>query len=355
VGLPTETLPNLALARPGLDRHAERRSEPDLLDRLLADSSTRVLEVHGDKVPVVLGERGEGEPGEPGQPGEPGPGELPVRREQREPVNDRSAAGRAPALALRAPVAADAEGLVLFLGQDGAGTAYLAVARPAQGQEDTTPDGRAQEGLAQGLLGLRQVGADLSDRDATIFATALALANWHATHGHCPRCGAPTQPTQAGWLRRCGRDGSEHYPRTDVAVIMSVVDDQDRLLLARGAGWGAGRFSVLAGFLEPGESLTAAVAREVHEEVGLQVRDIEYLGDQPWPFPNSLMVGFTARAQGSDLRLQESEIAEARWVTRAEYRETLAGGQVSPSTRLSISRRLIEHWLGHDLSDVAPD
>jgi NAD+ diphosphatase len=316
VGLLTETLPNLALARPGLDRHAERRAEPDLLARLLADPSTRVLEVHGDKAPVVLG----------------GPA-------------DEGGSTAAPTLELRAPVASDAEALVLFLGQDGDGPAYLAVARPAP-EEGATPDER--------LRGLRQVGADLSDRDATVFATALALANWHATHGHCPRCGAPTAPTQGGWLRQCPRDASEHYPRTDVAVIVSVVDDRDRLLLARGAGWGAGRFSVLAGFLEPGESLAAAVAREVHEEVGLSVHDVEYLGDQPWPFPNSLMVGFTARSAGTDLLLQEAEIAEARWCTREEYREIVAAGQVSPSTRLSISRRLIERWLGHDLDEVAP-
>ncbi|WP_235543925.1 NAD(+) diphosphatase [Phycicoccus sp. Soil803] len=324
MGLLTETLPNLALARPGLDRHAELRAQPDLLDRLLADPSTRVLEVHGDKVPVLLGHADDGD-----RP-------------------DDDGAGAAPALDLRAPVPADADALVLFLGQDGDGTAYLAVARPAP--EVEAPDG----GVWERLRGLRQVGADLSDRDATVFATALALANWHATHGHCPRCGAPTEPIQGGWLRRCDRDGSEHYPRTDVAVIMSVVDDRDRLLLARGAGWGTGRFSVLAGFLEPGESLAAAVAREVHEEVGLQVHDVEYLGDQPWPFPNSLMVGFTARATGDELRLQEAEIAEARWFTREEYREILAAGEVSPSTRLSIARRLIERWLGHDLAEVAP-
>jgi NAD+ diphosphatase len=313
VGLLTETLPNLALARPGLDRHAERRAEPDLIATLLADPTTRVLEVHGDRAPVVL-----------------------------VPRDGADLSGAEPALDLRPPLPADVDALGLFLGQDGDGTAYLAVARPAPAEE-ATPDERWR--------GLRQVGADLTDRDATIFATALALANWHATHGHCPRCGAPTEPVQAGWLRRCGRDGSEHYPRTDVAVIVSVVDEHDRLLLARGAGWGAGRFSVLAGFLEPGESLAAAVGREVHEEVGLHVHDVEYLGDQPWPFPNSLMVGFTARADGEELRLQESEIAEARWFTREEYRQIVAAGQVSPSTRLSISRRLIEHWLGHDLDD----
>jgi NAD+ diphosphatase len=156
-------------------------------------------------------------------------------------------------------------------------------------------------------------------------------------------------PVQAGWLRRCTRDDSEHYPRTDVAVIMSVVDDEDRLLLARGSGWAPGRFSVLAGFLEPGESLAAAVAREVREEVGLEVRDVEYLGDQPWPFPNSLMVGFTARTTAGELVPQDGEIAEARWFSRDELRAAVDDGTLAVSSRLSISRRLLEHWLGHAL------
>jgi NAD+ diphosphatase len=131
---------------------------------------------------------------------------------------------------------------------------------------------------------------------------------------------------------------------------MSVIDEQDRLLMARGSGWGEGRFSVLAGFVEPGESLAAAVAREAREEVGLELADIEYLGDQPWPFPTSLMVGFTARALGTDVRLQESEIAEVRWFTRDELREAVAAGTLGVSPRLSISRRLVEHWLGHEIT-----
>ena len=324
MGLLTETLANVSLARPGLDRHAERRADPDLVPQLLAQPATRVLVVRGDKVPVVTSVVGSGD-----------------------------AASDDPALLLRPPMASDSAALVLYLGQDGEGTAYLAVAEPVPAQGEV-PDGEGLEGEGDHWRSLRQVGADLSDRDATIFATALALANWHATHTHCPRCGAPTAPVQGGWLRRCERDGSEHYPRTDVAVIMSVIDDRDRILLARGAGWGTGRFSVLAGFLEPGESLAAAVAREVYEEVGLVVSDVEYLGDQPWPFPNSIMVGFTARAASSELRLQESEIAEARWFTRDEYREILAAGHVSASTRLSIARRIIERWLGHDLDDLPP-
>jgi len=314
VGRLLETLPNLSLARPGLDRRADRRVEPELLPTLLADPGTRVLVLHGDQ--AELRERRDGERAAPS------------------------------ALVLRGPEPDDATGLVLFLGQDAEGTAYLAVVRP-KADHDGDPAWRT----------LRQVGADLDDRDATLFATALALANWHAAHTHCPRCGAVTEPVQAGWLRRCASDGTEHYPRTDVAIIVSVVDDRDRILLARGADWGEGRFSVLAGFLEPGESLAAAVAREVREEVGLDVTDVSYLGDQPWPFPSSLMVGFTARATGTeeelaDLRLQESEIAEARWFTREEYREVLASGRVGASTRLSIARRLIERWLGHGLDEV---
>ncbi len=305
MGRSAETLPNLTFTGPGPDRRADRRTDPDLVPSLLADPTTRVLELHGDRVAV-----------------DETPGGL--------------------RLALRPPEPSDGTRLGLYLGADGDDTAYLAVVgdRPADGDE--TPGERT----------IRQAAADLTDVDASLFATALALANWHGAHGHCSRCGAPTEPTHAGWLRRCTVEGSEHYPRTDVAVIMSVVDEQDRLLMAQGAGWGPGRYSVLAGFLEPGESLAQAVAREVEEEVGLQVTDVTYLGDQPWPFPTSLMVGFTARVAGAapaTFHLQESEIADARWFTRDELRAAVADGSVTASGRLSISRRLVEHWLGHPL------
>jgi len=193
---------------------------------------------------------------------------------------------------------------------------------------------------------LRQVGADLDDLGASAFATTLALANWHRTHGHCPRCGTPTEPVLAGWIRRCPADGSDHYPRTDMAVIMAVVDADDRLLLARGKGFRGNGMSVLAGFVEPGETLAAAVAREVLEEVGVEVTDVTYLGDQPWPFPSSLMLGFTSRAVGTSLRLQADEIEAARWFSRDELTAAVADGSVVVSGRLSISRRIIEHWFG---------
>ncbi|WP_338089040.1 NAD(+) diphosphatase [Phycicoccus endophyticus] len=160
-------------------------------------------------------------------------------------------------------------------------------------------------------------------------------------------------PVLAGWVRRCPADGSDHYPRTDVAVIMAVVDDDDRLLLARGRGFRSGGMSVLAGFVEPGETLAAAVVREVGEEVGVEVEEVTYLGDQPWPFPSSLMVGFRARARSTALRLQEDEIAAARWFTRDELAAAVADGSLVIPGRVSIARRLLEHWYGGRLQ--APD
>lgn len=296
-----ETLANLSLARSALDRAGERRADPGLLPRLLSEPSTRVLSLADGSAEV-------------------------------------EADGARPRLSLRSPIPTDEDALALFLGVDGEDTAYVAVVGDA-----------VDSGDPRDLRTLRQVGADLDDRDAGLFTTALGLANWHRSHTHCPRCGAATEPVLGGWLRRCTEDGSEHYPRTDPAVIMSVVDEQGRLLLARGPDWGRARYSVLAGFVEPGETLAAAVAREVLEEVGVQVTDVRFLGDQPWPFPNSLMLGFTARALGTDLVLQEDEIAEARWFTRDELLSAIADGTAGVSHRLSIARRIIEHWLGQEI------
>jgi NAD+ diphosphatase len=149
------------------------------------------------------------------------------------------------------------------------------------------------------------------------------------------------------------RDGSEHYPRTDPAVIMSVIDPDDRLLLGRGAHWPEGRFSVLAGFVEPGESFEAAVAREVAEEVGIRIDDARYLGNQPWPFPSSLMVGYAATTSETELRPDPAEIAEARWVSREEYRDLLSSNEIRTPSGISIAKRIIEHWLGATVESVA--
>jgi NAD+ diphosphatase len=198
---------------------------------------------------------------------------------------------------------------------------------------------------------LRDVGLLLGARDAGLVVNAVALANWHATHSHCPRCGAPTRVATAGHTRVCEVDGSEHYPRTDPAVIMAVVDDDDRLLLGRQAVWPENRFSTLAGFVEPGESLEQAVRREVGEEVGVEIGDVDYLGSQPWPFPSSLMLGFVARARTVEIDRGDGEIAEARWFTREGLRDDVAHGRVLLSPPVSIARRLIEHWYGEPITD----
>jgi NAD+ diphosphatase len=181
---------------------------------------------------------------------------------------------------------------------------------------------------------------------------AVALANWHESHTHCPLCGTPTSPAPAGHITVCPADGTEHFPRLDPAVIMLVLDPEGRLLLARNALWPQGRMSVLAGFVEPGESAEHAVAREVYEESSIVVGHVEYLGSQPWPLPRSLMLGFQATAKGGQtIAVDEDEIGEARWFSRTELRAAIHSGEVAMAPSSSIARRLIEFWYGEELPD----
>ena len=205
---------------------------------------------------------------------------------------------------------------------------------------------------------LRAFGGAADDIEAALLVAAIGLEQWHQRHTHCPLCGVPTGETQAGWTRTCPADNSQHFPRTDPAVIMLIHDGGDLALLGRGPQWGEGRFSTLAGFVEPGESLEAAVAREVFEEVGVRITDIRYLASQPWPFPASLMLGFIARLDGDPgITLDPVEMAEAQWFTREQIArardwtdelDTPADGSerlraVPP--KFSISRFLIDSWL----------
>ena len=197
---------------------------------------------------------------------------------------------------------------------------------------------------------LRQSGALLGDRDSGLLTHAVALDNWHATHTHCPRCGALTEVVPGGHARICPVDGSEHFPRTDPAVITLVTDATDRALLARNASWPEHRVSILAGFVEPGESAEQAVAREVAEETGIVVGDIRYLASQPWPMPRSLMLGFWARAAGSQpIHVDEEEIAEAHWFSRDGLRAAMAAGESRLPPPVSIAHRIIEAWYGAEL------
>ena len=210
---------------------------------------------------------------------------------------------------------------------------------------------RAKPGLRP--AGLREAAALLNDRDAGLFTHAVALANWHASHTHCPRCGTPTVTVAAGHAQRCPADGSEHFPRIDPAVIMLVTDPDDRCLLARNRRWPERRVSILAGFVEPGESAEQAVAREVEEETAIVVTRVRYVGSQPWPMPQSLMLGFRAEAGGElDLRVDEDEIAEAHWYSREELRGALAAREILLPPPVSIAHRLIESWYGEELPGV---
>jgi NAD+ diphosphatase len=197
---------------------------------------------------------------------------------------------------------------------------------------------------------LRMIGPSLTSDDASLGVHAVGIARWHEKHRFCATCGTPSEVADAGHVRICPACGTHHFPRTDPAVIMLITDDQDRALLGRQPVWPEGRFSTLAGFVEPGESLEDAVRREVMEEVGVQVGDVRYAGSQPWPFPASLMLGFFGTAQiagdGADIQVDHDEIAEARWFTREEVTEMTATSDLLLPPNVSISRALIQAWHG---------
>lgn len=207
-------------------------------------------------------------------------------------------------------------------------------------------------------MDLRTIGGDLSIADRGLMVEAIAIAQWHARHHACPMCGGPTVWRDGGWSTFCENDGSPHFPRTDPAVIMLVHDGADKIVLGRQAVWPEGRFSVLAGFVEPGETLEAAVSREVKEEVGIEATDVEYVGSQPWPFPASVMLGFTAIANGSQSLVPvDGELAEAAWFSRDEVR-SMYGWEDSAASRpgarsmpgsISIAHHLIKAWVDRDL------
>ena len=217
----------------------------------------------------------------------------------------------------------------------------------------------AVPGTMRAGAGLRDVGPLLSDTDAGLLTTATALLTWHAAAGFCPRCGEPSRPQVAGWSRLRPNDHQD-FPRTDPAVIVLVHDGADAMVLARQPGWPPGRMSVLAGFVEAGESLEGTVVREIHEEIGVLVRDVAYLGSQPWPFPRSLMVGFAASADPAlPLLPRDGEIEAAQWFDRATIRRLLAttdgwtgadgdgvgeGNEMTLPGEVSIARRMIQGW-----------
>jgi len=213
----------------------------------------------------------------------------------------------------------------------------------------------AHDGTDEGRLAGPELTLEEQDGPrGEVQAEFLALANWHRTHTRCPRCGTPTRIAGLGWWRTCPQDATEHYPRTDPAVIAVLVDAEGNALLGRQTRWPEGAFSTLAGFVEAGESAESAVVREIDEEVGLRPTGVHYVASQPWPFPASLMLGFRATVDGvrPTPRPDGVEIAEARWLSREELSPACEAREVRLPGRLSIAHHLIRQWYGHDLPDA---
>jgi NAD+ diphosphatase len=203
----------------------------------------------------------------------------------------------------------------------------------------------AVEALTDGEVhDLREVGFQLTDNERDIAATAAALTQWHRNEPRCPRCGGETKVINGGFARHCKDCDAESFPRTDPAVIVAVLDDRDRILLGGQPTWG-NRVSVLAGFVEVGESLEQAIHREIGEEANINVGETVYFGSQPWPFPRSLMVGFFARATTTDICVDADELEHAAWFTRDDLRDRLEASDLGLPGASSIAYRLIQTWL----------
>ena len=304
--------PNVYAGVP-LDRAAHRRKDPEWLSAALAAPQTRIVPVWQARTLVA------------------GPAEAP--RAVLLPAGPQWGRGGA--------------GDLVLLGVMGKAAVFAADLSSVPAPEEHPAVAPV---LAEGarFVDLRTVGPLMEAGEAALGAYARGLAWWNARHRFCGVCGAPTAGREAGHVRVCTAEGCAvtHFPRTDPAVIMLVHDGRDRVVLHRQRHFAPGMYSVLAGFVEPGESLEEAVAREVYEEVGLRVADVRYHSSQPWPFPSQMMIGFTARALDAEIRVQEDEIEEARWVDRARLRALVPD---DPDLRLprrdSIAHRLMTEWI----------
>lgn len=299
-------LASLPLARGGLDRHGELRSQPELLEELRVDPAARAVVLRGRRA-LVTGD----------------------------------------ALELLMPQLLPEPELLVYLGRTSEvddttpiGTDVLLWVLTDEAADTITDD-------ESRWLDLRRSGHRLSDRDVGILATSLAIAGWHAAEPFCSRCGSPTTVRNAGWARHCPVDGNELFPRMDPAVIVAVIDPAGRILLGSNAMWEQNRYSLLAGYVDAGESLEQAVVREIFEESGMRLGTPVYLGSQPWPFPRSLMLGFVAPLaddQDPEALVPDGvETLDLRWFTREELED--------PSTDVilpgpsSIARAVIDDWL----------
>jgi NAD+ diphosphatase len=300
----TETprvLPHVALSEHAHDRHGMLRDDEHWLDERWADPATRVLVIAGARVRPVDGRVSWVSPQE-------------------------------------AP-----DGLRVLLGEREGVEHFAVIVDP-----DTAPGDRDEWQVLRSVV---QSLADETIADGPLVLHAIGLAEWLWATRHCPRCGGGLEPRQAGHVLRCTNCGRDQFPRSDPAVIMVVTDGEpgspdERALLGRSPAWPEGRYSTLAGFVEPGETMEDAVRREVEEETGVRVGEVAYFGSQPWPLPASLMVGFTARAIETAIDVDGSEIEDARWFTREEMRAQAEAGTLVLPGGVSISRSLVESWYG---------
>ena len=305
----TRLLDDLLFTRPGLDRAAHLRTDESFRAQLFNDE-TRVMWVHQ--------------------------GESPIDADS----NDHNLLLISGSQA--AVLIGEDQSRVSFLGLDPQGYAYIVIHALD----------RSEIPGEQLWVGLRDA-RKLPDLHASAFVSAVGLDNWRKKHKRCTVCGEELVVTQSGWTLRCVAHEMDHFPRTDPAIIVLVRDSNDRALLGRQATWPEGQMSTIAGFVEPGESAEDAVRREVFEETGVVIgksnEALTYCGSQPWPFPASLMLGYQALAQSTEINVDEHEIAEARWFSRDDMRAACESGELRLPPSTSISRRLIERWFGEEL------
>jgi NAD+ diphosphatase len=299
------TYPHVRLTANPHDRTGLRRDDNSWLEQRWADPSSRVLVVSGTRIHPVDG-----------------------KVEWLSPHD--------------AP-----DGMRVLLGEQGGVTWFAVIVDPAVASEEKSE-----------WFGLRAAFPHLSaggEDEAPLLFHAIGLAEWHYATRFCPRCGGELEVRKAGHEKVCTRCGKPQFPRLDPAVIMVVAEGEpgsegERCLLGRQSAWPEGRYSTLAGFCEPGETLEDAVRREVAEEVGIRVGAVEYFGNQPWPLPASLMLGFIARAETREIAVDGEEIEDARWFTRADMKQGAEAGTLVLPGGISISRSLVEHWYGGPLA-----
>ncbi len=290
-----DALPDFPFRHARHDRLAERRGDQEFVDQAWTDPSTRVLAMHESRIAV-----------------RPGGQRLDWTSPDTAPAGER----------------------VLLGSVDG--VVHFAVLTHVASDGETT-------------RGLRDLAMRLDETEAGLAVHAAGLANWHAGHPRCSRCGQDTVVARAGECRSCPACGALHFPRSDPAVIMLVVDSEQRALLGHNVARQTPWYSTLAGFVEPGETPERAVVREVREEAGIDVTDVRYAGSQPWPFPSSLMLGYFARATTTEVLVDGVEIGDARWFTREQVRREVTSGALVLPTRISIAGALISSWYGADL------